>query len=236
MITASGGTPETTVGDHRRAASRGPQVPHWRPAFMVIGVSIDVIIGMVILQALAMDRSLGPRFNIPAGSITVCSFAAFIAATPVLERAVFPLWCRATGALPTPMKRVGLGHFVNIAGMVVAALVERRRLGIVSVHHGANEAPEWVTPMSVLWLLIPLGLVGAGEACISRACRRFLLLWGSISAVSTVFVDVVRRVTTWLPGNINLGRLDNLYWALAVTATVNSGYFLICVLLYKSSK
>jgi peptide/histidine transporter 3/4 len=83
---------------------------------------------MVILQALAMDRSLGPRFNIPAGSITVCSLAAFIAATPVLERAAFPLWRRATGALPTPLQRVGLGHIVNVAGMVAAALVERRRL------------------------------------------------------------------------------------------------------------
>nr|CAB3465604.1 unnamed protein product [Digitaria exilis] len=265
MITASDGTPETTVGDHRPSGWRLCTVqqvedlksligvlPLWSSGIL-ISVSIGVMIGMVILQALAMDRSLGPRFNIPAGSITVCSLAAFIAATPVFERALFPLWRRATGALPTPLQRVGLGHVVNIAGMVAAALVERRRLGVVSVHHGASEAPGWVTPMSVLWLVIPLGVVGAGEALHfpgnmafyyqefpktlrSTATAMAPLLIALGFYLSTVFVDVVRRVTSWLPENINQGRLDNVYWALAVMATVNFGYFLICVSLYKSRK
>nr|CAB3461813.1 unnamed protein product [Digitaria exilis] len=265
MITANDATPETTVSDHRPSGWRLCTVqqvedlkslivvlPLWSSGIL-ISVYIGVMIGMVILQALAMDRSLGPRFNIPAGSITVCSLAAFIAATPVFERALFPLWRRATGALPTPLQRVGLGHVVNIAGMVAAALVERRRLGVVSVHHGADEAPGWVTPMSVLWLVIPLGVVGAGEALHfpgnmafyyqefpktlrSTATAMAPLLIALGFYLSTVFVDVVRRVTAWLPGNINQGRLDNLYWALAVMATVNFGYFLICVSLYKSRK
>jgi peptide/histidine transporter 3/4 len=51
-----------------------------------------------------------------------------------------------------------------------------------------------------------------------------------------VFVDVVRQVTAWLPGDINQGRLDNVYWALAVTAMANFGYFLVCVSLYKRRK
>ncbi|OEL25488.1 Protein NRT1/ PTR FAMILY 2.3 [Dichanthelium oligosanthes] len=265
VITASDGTAETTGGGHRSSGWRLCTVqqvedlksllgvlPLWSSGILV-SVSIGVMIGMVILQGLAMDRSLGPTFKIPAGSITVCSLAAFIAATPVLERAVFPLWCRVTGVLPTPLQRVGLGHVVNVAGMVAAALVERRRLSVMRAHHGADEALGWVTPMSVLWLLIPLAIVGVGEALHfpgnmafyyqefpktlrSTATAMAPLLIAMGFYLSTVFVDVVRRVTAWLPGNINQGRLDNVYWTVAVTATVNFGYFLVCVCLYKSRK
>uniref|UniRef100_A0A0A9DJH0 Peptide transporter n=1 Tax=Arundo donax TaxID=35708 RepID=A0A0A9DJH0_ARUDO len=135
--------------------------------------------------------------------------------------------------------------------MVAAALVERRRLGVVRAHHGGDdEAAGLVAPMSVLWLLIPLGVVGAGEALhfpgnmafyyqefpktlrsMATAMAPLLIALGFY--LSTVFVDVVRRVTAWLPENINHGRLDNVYWATAAVATVNLGYFLICVCLYK---
>jgi peptide/histidine transporter 3/4 len=177
----------------------------------------------------------------------------FIAVTPVLERAVFPLWRRVLGALPTPLQRVGLGHVVNIASMVAAALVERQRLSVVRAHHGTDEALGWVTPMTVLWLLIPLSIVGVGEALHfpgnmafyyqefpqtlrSTATAMAPLIIALGFYLSTVFVDVVRRVTSWLPGNINQGRLENVYCTVAVAATVNFGYFLICASLYKSGK
>jgi hypothetical protein len=38
---------------------------------IMLSVSIDVMIGMIILQDLTMDRSVVPYFNILAGSITV---------------------------------------------------------------------------------------------------------------------------------------------------------------------
>ncbi|KAF7106090.1 hypothetical protein CFC21_106851 [Triticum aestivum] len=216
--------------------------PLWSSGIMV-SVSIGVMLGMIILQALAMDRSLGPHFNIPAGAISVCSLVAFIVATPVLDRAVFPLWHKITDTPASPLQRVGLGHVVNIAGMVAAALVERRRLSGMRAHPGG-------TPMSVLWLLLPLGVVGAGEALhfpgnmafyymefpktlrsLATAMAPLLIAMGFY--ISTVFVDIVRRVTAWLPGNIDQGRLDNVYWTLAVAATLNFGYFLVCVWRYK---
>jgi peptide/histidine transporter 3/4 len=107
--------------------------------------------------------------------------------------------------------------------------------------------------MSVLWLLVPLGIVGAGGALhfpgnmafyyqefpkklrsTATAMAPLLIVLGFY--LSTVFVDVVRQVTAWLPGDINQGRLDNVYWALAVTAMANFGYFLVCVSLYKRRK
>ncbi|KAL6626610.1 hypothetical protein ACP70R_030336 [Stipagrostis hirtigluma subsp. patula] len=264
MITATDNSPDASGG--RRASawrlctvqqvedlkSLVGVLPIWSSGIFV-SMSIGVMVGMIVLQALAMDRSLGPRFMIPAASITVCMLAAFIAATPVLDSAVFPLWRRVTGTPPTPLQRVGLGHVVNVTGIVAAALVERRRLSIVRGHHGADEVAGWVTPMSVLWLLIPLTIAGVGEALQFPGSVAFFYqefpktLRSTATAMaplvialgfylSTVFVDVIRRVTAWLPGNINQGRLDDVYWAVAVAATINFGYFLICANCYKNRK
>uniref|UniRef100_A0ACD5ZIG2 Uncharacterized protein n=1 Tax=Avena sativa TaxID=4498 RepID=A0ACD5ZIG2_AVESA len=261
LITASENSVETS--GLRRASgwrlSRVQQVedlksllavfPLWSSG-IVVAMSIGVMIGMNILQALAMDRSIGHRFKIPAGSIGVCSLLAFIAITPVLDRVVFPLWCRIAGMPPSALQRVGIGYVVNIAGMVVAALVERRRLSIVHVLHGANEGAGWVTPMSVMWLIIPLGTIGIGEALhlpgnmafyyleFPKTLRSLATAMAPLHIamgfyLSTAFVDVVRRVTAWLPGNINQGRLDNVYWTLAVAVTINFGYFLLCASRYK---
>uniref|UniRef100_A0ACD5Z525 Uncharacterized protein n=1 Tax=Avena sativa TaxID=4498 RepID=A0ACD5Z525_AVESA len=223
--------------------------PLWSSG-IVVAMSIGIMIGMIILQALAMDRSIGHRFKIPAGSIGVCSLLAFIAITPVLDRVVFPIWRRIAGTPPSTLQRVGIGHVVNIAGMVAAALVERRRLSIVQVLHGANEAAGWVTPMSVMWLIFPLGTVGIAEALhlpgnmafyymefpktlrsLATAMAPLLIAMGFY--LSTAFIDIVGRVTAWLPGNINQGRLDNVYWTLAVALTINFGYFLLCASRYK---
>ncbi|VAH98938.1 unnamed protein product [Triticum turgidum subsp. durum] len=42
--------------------------PLWSSGILLF-MSIGVMIGMIVLQALAMDRSVGPHFSIPAGSI-----------------------------------------------------------------------------------------------------------------------------------------------------------------------
>uniref|UniRef100_M8B1L8 Peptide transporter PTR1 n=1 Tax=Aegilops tauschii TaxID=37682 RepID=M8B1L8_AEGTA len=235
----------TSASDNSGGAS-GPSV--WRLCTVQQVEDLKSLLGVFPLwssgiMALAMDRSLGPHFNIPAGAISVCSLVAFIVATPVLDRAVFPLWHKITDTPASPLQRVGLGHVVNIAGMVAAALVERRRLSGMRAHPGG-------TPMSVLWLLLPLGVVGAGEALhfpgnmafyymefpktlrsLATAMAPLLIAMGFY--ISTVFVDIVRRVTAWLPENIDQGRLDNVYWTLAVAATLNFGYFLVCVWRYK---
>lgn len=212
--------------------------PLWSSGILLF-MSIGVMIGMIVLQALAMDRSVGSHFSIPAGSVGVSCRVSFILATLVLDRAVFPLWRRITGGTPpTPLQRVGIGHVLNVAAMVAAALVERRRLAQPGV------------PMSVMWLLFPLGIAGVGEALhfpgnmafyyqefpktlrsLATAMAPMLVALGFFS--STMFMDVVTRVTAWLPENIDHGRLDNVYWTLAAAGTLNFAYFLACDRRYK---
>ncbi|KAF8724634.1 hypothetical protein HU200_020905 [Digitaria exilis] len=160
------------------------------------------------LQALAMGRSLRPRrFKIQAGSMTR-TLTAFIVGTAVLNRA-----------------RIGLGDVVNISAMVAAALVERRWLGVVHAHHGEDDeaAGKVVATMSILWLFIPLGLVGEFPKTLrSMATAMAPLLIALGFYFGTVIVGVVRWVTAWLPANVNHGRLDNVYWTVAVAVAAKN--------------
>lgn len=202
-------------------------LPIWSCGIL-LSLSVGVLLFMAVLQALDMDRSLGSRFKVPAGSITVASLAIFIIVTLVVDGVVFPLWRRATGVIPTRLQRVGLGHVINVVAMVSAALVERRRLSIVRTHdRDGSEALGWVTPMSMMWLVFPLA--GAGVAVHFPDNMAFYYLkfpttmWTLATAMAplfsglgffltTPFLDMVKRHTSWLPLNINEGRLDNVYW------------------------
>uniref|UniRef100_A0A0E0FZ58 J domain-containing protein n=1 Tax=Oryza nivara TaxID=4536 RepID=A0A0E0FZ58_ORYNI len=221
-------------------------LPLWSSGILV-SVTVNAQVSLTVLQALTMDRAVGPSFAVPAASITVTVLAAFVLAAALFDRVAAPL-CAAAGKLAiTPLRRVGLGHALNVASMAVAALVERRRIGAA---RGRAAAAAAVVPMSVLWLVPQLALTGAEEAL--HLPGNTALFYGELPAslrgtatampplfiaagsyLSAEAVDAVRRGTTWLPDDLNASRLDCMYWTLAVLAAVNLGYFLLCATTYK---
>jgi peptide/histidine transporter 3/4 len=50
---------------------------------------------------------------------------------------------------------------------------------------------------------------------------------------SIEITDLIDRTIGWLPDNINDGRVDNLFWMMAVIGAVNFGYFLGCTKKFK---
>ncbi|RWR76910.1 Proton-dependent oligopeptide transporter family [Cinnamomum micranthum f. kanehirae] len=222
--------------------------PIWSSTIF-ISTPIGVLNSLTILQALSMDRHLGPHFSIPAGSFFVFVILSTSLALPIIDRFLYPRWRKLTGLGPTPLQRLGLGHIFNILGLVGSALVESRRLHVVRAHNLQDHASS-VVPMSALWLVLPLALVGIGEAfhfpggvalyyqefpasLHSTATAMTALIIGIGYYLSTAIVGLVRRVTEWLPDNINSGRIDNVYWMLAAVGVVNFGYFQLCAWLYK---
>ncbi|KAF8395018.1 hypothetical protein HHK36_018957 [Tetracentron sinense] len=204
---------------------------------------------LTILQALSMDRHLGPHFQIPAGSFLVFTLVSTAISLSIIDRFLCPMWQKLTRRSPTPLQRVGLGHVLNVIGMVGSALVESRRLRIVRTHHLTGR-PGSIVPMSALWLVLPLAIVGIGEAfhfpgqvalyyqefpksLRTTATAMISLLAGIGYYLSTAVIDLVRRVTGWLPDNINDGRLDNVFWMVVVIGVINFGYYLTCARLYK---
>ncbi|KAG8085199.1 hypothetical protein GUJ93_ZPchr0010g7347 [Zizania palustris] len=223
-------------------------LPLWSAAIF-LSISIGVQINFTILQALAMDRALG-RFTVPAGSFFVSSLLSVVVFLGIIDRVLLPLWWRLTGGhTPRPLQRIGAGHVLTVVSMASSAALERWRIATVRAH-GEEGNPAWVSPLSALWLVLPFALSGVGEALHfpaqvtlyyqefppplkNTATGMVALIVALGFYLSTAFVDVVRRTTSWLPDNMNASRLENLYWLLAVLVAINFIYYLICAKLYK---
>lgn len=72
-------------------------LPLWSSGILV-SVTVNAQVSLTVLQALTMDRAVGPRFAVPAASITVTVLAAFVLAAALFDRVAAPL-CAAAGKL-----------------------------------------------------------------------------------------------------------------------------------------
>ncbi|XP_075636294.1 protein NRT1/ PTR FAMILY 2.3-like [Castanea sativa] len=222
--------------------------PLWSSSIF-LGTPIGVQASLTILQALTMDRHLGPHFEIPAGSILVLCLITTAIFVTIIDRFLCPMWQKLTHRSPTPLQQIGLGHVLNILSMAISALVESKRLKIAQAHHLQGQ-PGSIVPMLALWLIPQLVVVGIGEAfhfpgqvalyyqefpmsLKSTSTAMIAMLIGISFYLSTALIDLVQRITGWLPNNINNGRLDNMYWLLVVGGVLNFGYYLVCASLYK---
>ncbi|KAJ9698238.1 hypothetical protein PVL29_007363 [Vitis rotundifolia] len=215
-----------------------------------LATPIGIQSSLTVLQALTMDRHLGPHFKIPAGSILVIGFISTAISITLIDRILGPLWKKLTNHSPTPLQRIGLGHILNALSMAVSALVESRRLRIAHAHHLQNQPAGPITPMLALWLFPQIVLVGIGEAFhfpgqVSLYYQEFPTSLRSTSTamislviaiafyLSTAVIDLIRRTTKWLPDDLNNGRLDNVYWLLTVVGMLNFFGYLVCARMYK---
>ncbi|XP_072984108.1 protein NRT1/ PTR FAMILY 2.7-like [Typha latifolia] len=221
-------------------------LPLWSSSIF-LSISIGIQGSLTVLQALTVDRHLGPHFILPAGSLIVSSSSAVVLSLFLLDRLLIPLYHALTRHTPTPLQRIGVGHVLNAASMVASALVERRR---ESIARSSPHVTGAVVPMSVLWLVMTLAVSGVGEAfqfpgqvafyyqefpesLRSTATGMIALIVSLGFYLSTAVIGLVRRVTTWLPDDINQSKLENVYWMLVVVGGINFGYYLLCSKLYK---
>ncbi|PWA74683.1 Major facilitator superfamily domain, general substrate transporter [Artemisia annua] len=220
--------------------------PLWSTGILLC-TPIAIQISLIVLQALAMDRHLGSHFQIPAGSMIVFVMITTSIALAIIDRFLIPMWQKLFGRSPTPLQRIGLGHILTVSSMAISALVESRRLDSARSHKLYGNS---AVPMSALWLVPQLVLVGAAEAfhfpgqvslyyqefpksLKSTAAAMVAVFIGIAFYLGTAVVDLFRKTTGWLPNGINDGRMDNVYWVLTVIGIVNFGYYLICACLYK---
>lgn len=223
-------------------------MPLWSSSILLSG-AIGVIISFTVLMALVMDRRVGSHFQIPAGTFTVVTLIFTAITSSTLDRFIYPTYKKLTGRHLTYLQAISLGHVSNILAAVAFALIERRRLKLIEVYH-LTDQPNAVAPLSALWLIFPLAIMGIGEGFyfspeVALFYQEFPKSLRSTSTamislhiaagfyLSSAFIDLVGRTSTWLPDDINFGRVDNACWVLAIIATVNFAYFLLCAILYK---
>lgn len=223
-------------------------LPLWSTGFF-LSTPLVIQSSLTVLQALVMDRHLGPHFQIPAGSIVVFNLIATCITVFLLDRFLYPLWEKFTHRPITPLQRVGIGHLFDIVSLAAVALVEAKRLKIAQLH-GLQNQDNAVVPMSVFWLLPPLAISGIGEAFFfpgqvdfyyqefpaslkSTSTAVVALYMGISYYLGNAVIDLVRKTRGWLPDDINKGRLDNVYWLVCILAGLNFCYYLVCALFYR---
>ncbi|KAC9638032.1 hypothetical protein R6Q59_008864 [Mikania micrantha] len=227
-------------------------VPLWSSS-VLLSATIGMFNNFTILQALSMDRHLGgSQFKIPASSFLSLDVLATSITIFLLNRVIFPTWQKVISRPLTPLQRIGMGHVLNVVGLVVSALVEIQRLHSASDHNliGLSMATTTIVPFSALWLLLPLTIVGISQAFIfpgqillyyqefpaslrSTSSAMISLLVAVGFYLSTAITSLMRNKTTWLKDNLNDGRLDIAYWVLAATGVVNFGYFFVCAKMFE---
>ncbi|XP_058199681.1 protein NRT1/ PTR FAMILY 2.6-like isoform X2 [Rhododendron vialii] len=218
--------------------------PLWSTCIL-LSTPLAVQMSLATLQAITMNRHLGPHFKIPAGSMLVFIPVSTCLTIIFVDRFFFPVWQKVTGRFPPPLQRIGIGHVLCALSMAVSAVVESNRLK--EAHDiGANS----IVPMSALWLVPQLALAGMGEAfhfpgntalfyqefpvtLKSTATAMVTMMISIAFYLSTAVVGIVQRETNWLPDNINEGRLDNVYWVCFGLGGVNFVYYLGCSWFYK---
>ncbi|KAL8516116.1 hypothetical protein ACS0TY_014696 [Phlomoides rotata] len=211
-------------------------LPLWSSSIF-LSTPIGVQLSLTILQALATNRHLRPTFQFPASSIIVFSFLSTLIGVTLINHCFLRLWNKLSGTYPTHLQKIGVGHVLNVASMAVSALVESKRR---SAGHR----------ISVAWLVPQMVVVGIGEAfhfpgqvglyyqefpssLKSLATAMVAMLIGIAFYLSSGVIDFMRRVTDWLPDDIDDGRVDCVYWVMVVIGITNFGYFLVISWFYK---
>ncbi|OAE18172.1 hypothetical protein AXG93_406s1400 [Marchantia polymorpha subsp. ruderalis] len=206
-------------------------------------------------QATTMDRSLGKHFKAPAASLILFISLTIVIFLPLYDKVLVPLTRRCTGNPRgiSMLQRIGVGLFLSTAAMVVAAVVERRRLEVASSH--TSESP---LPMSVFWLIPQYFMVGLYEVFIVVGQGEFFyqqappalrslgtaLFFGNVavgSFISSILVTVVDYLSmksspehiSWVDNDLTRSHLDYFYWLLSVLNFAFFLLFLYCAKVYK---
>lgn len=108
---------------------------------------------LFIKQGTVLDRSTGPRFEIPPACLTAFVTISMLISLAIYDR-YFVLKARHYTKRPrgiTLLQRLGIGFVFHVIVMITACLAERKRLGVAREHNisGKNE----VVPLRIFILL-----------------------------------------------------------------------------------
>ncbi|XP_057807969.1 LOW QUALITY PROTEIN: protein NRT1/ PTR FAMILY 5.6 [Salvia miltiorrhiza] len=221
-------------------------IPIWLTT-LPFGICVAQSSTFFIKQSTTLDRRIGTGgFTIPPASTYALAAIGMIAAVVVYDKLLVPFMRRATGnerginILP----RIGIGMCLTALSMVVAALVERKRLD----RGGASAS------MSVFWLAPQFLIIGAGDGFAlvglqeyfydqvpdsmrSLGIALYLSVIGAANFLSSLLITVVDHVTersgkSWFGKDLNSSRLDYFYYLLAAITAANLAVYALVVRSY----
>ncbi|KAJ7009715.1 protein NRT1/ PTR FAMILY 5.4-like [Populus alba x Populus x berolinensis] len=218
-------------------------LPIWLSCLMFTVVIVQTHT-LFIKQGSTMTRSIGPNFQVPPASFQSLVGLTILFTVPFYERVFIPAARKITGHSSgiTMLQRIGVGLFLSIVEMVVAALVEAKRVSIAR-EHGLMDIPKATIPMSVWWILPQYMISGISdvftvvglqelfydqmpESMRSMGAAAYISVTGLGSFFNTAIITVVQAITARSSGillgnNLNRAHVDYFYWILAALSALN---------------
>ncbi|MCE5166204.1 hypothetical protein HAX54_015753 [Datura stramonium] len=209
-----------------------------------------------VQQAATMNTKFG-KIKVPPASLPIFPVLVIMILAPIFDYFIIPFARRIkkTEMGITHLQRIGIGLFLSIVAMAIAALVEIKRKR-VATEAGLLDSTKPL-PITFFWIAFQylfLGsadlftLAGLLEFCFSEAplSMRSLatsLSWASLAIgyyLSTVIVSIVNSVTgnskhqPWLSGgNLNHFYLERFYWLMCILSALNFIHYLYWARKYK---
>ncbi|KAA0043476.1 protein NRT1/ PTR FAMILY 5.10-like [Cucumis melo var. makuwa] len=213
-----------------------------------------------IKQGVTMDRSIVVGFEVPAASLQSFIGLGIIISLLIYDRILIPTARKFTGKPSgiTMLQRIGFGMLLSIISMVVAALVEGKRLKTAQ-EHGLVDLPKATIPLSIWWLVPQYILFGVADTFTMVGLQEFfydqvpsglrsiglslyLSIFGIGNFLSSFLISVIENLTSgdgkqgWFNNNLNKAHLDYFYWLLVVLSAVGLAAFLFSARTYIYNK
>ncbi|GLT43802.1 hypothetical protein SLA2020_177330 [Shorea laevis] len=229
-------------------------IPIWLSSLM-FGVCTVLGPSLCVKQGATMNRRISKNLDMPAASVFAVNAIAMIVSVTIYEKLLVPFLRKVTGDERgiKILQRIGLGMIFSILSMVVAALVEMKRLKTVMEEEiiGGRKGP---ISMSLFWLAPQNLILGIGDGFTlvglqeyfydqvpdsmrSLGIAFYLSVIGAGSFLSSFLIIVVDHITekvagkSWIGKDVNMSRLDNFFWFLAALSALN-----LCVYVFLASK
>ncbi|KAK4603847.1 hypothetical protein RGQ29_012384 [Quercus rubra] len=208
-------------------------------------------------QGMTMKRNIG-SFKIPPATLQSAITLSIILLMPLYDKILIPITQLITRDEKgiSVMKRMGIGMFLSIIAMIIAAIVETKRLEI-SRNMGKLESQSETVPLSIFWLLPQYVLLGISDIFTVVGMQEFFYnevpvrmrtmgfalytsVFGVGSYLSALSISLVEIFTSskgghgWFSDNMNEACLDKFYWLLALLSTLSFLFYMILCKCYVS--
>ncbi|KAF3444709.1 hypothetical protein FNV43_RR14402 [Rhamnella rubrinervis] len=212
-------------------------------------------------QGMTMKRNIGSNFQIPPATLQSTITLSIMLLMPLYDRVLIPITRLITRQEKgiSVMQRMGIGMFLSIIAMVIAAGVETERLRLSRKMGILGSTSSGTVPLSIFWLLpqyILLGIsdiftvVGMQEFFYSEVPVRMrtmgFALYNSVfgvgSFLSAILITIIEDLTnlkgshSWFSDDMSQARLDMYYWFLALLSGLSLLLYVVLCKCYTSSR
>ncbi|XP_022739262.1 protein NRT1/ PTR FAMILY 5.9-like isoform X3 [Durio zibethinus] len=207
-------------------------------------------------QGMTMKRNIGRNFKIPPATLQSSITLSIILLMPLYDKVLIPITQMVTRNQEriTVMQRMGVGMFLSIIAMIIAAVVETKRLEL-SRKIGILESET--VPLSIFWLLPQYILLGIADIFTVVGMQEFFYnevpvrmrtmgfalytsVFGVGSFLSALMISIIEAFTnsegrqSWFSDDMKEDGLNKYYWLLAIASALSLLFYAILCQCFKS--